>query len=122
MGNTWPLGSSPLHYPLGNKCNSIESSNPPYLVASGYPHYLSNPSSEPGTSLAVQWLRLSTSTAAGEGSIPSQGTKILYAVCHGQKKKKSSQPTEASFTIVSLQMKRRLRNLPKVSQTASKLG
>ena len=37
----------------------------------------------------VQWLRLCTSTAGGEGSIPSQGTKIPYAVqCGKQKPKK----------------------------------
>ena len=32
-----------------------------------------------GTSLAVQWLGLLTSTAGGAGSIPGQGTKILHA-------------------------------------------
>ena len=41
-----------------------------------------------GTSLAVQWLRLRTSTAGGTGSIPGRGTKILHAVWHGQKEKK----------------------------------
>ena len=29
-----------------------------------------------GTSLAVQWLRLSVSTAGGEGTIPGQGITI----------------------------------------------
>ena len=40
-----------------------------------------------GTSLAAQRLRLHTSTAGGEGSIPGRGIKILHAVrwC-GQKK------------------------------------
>ena len=33
---------------------------------------------EMGTSLAVQWLRLCTSTAEGTSSIPGQGTKIAY--------------------------------------------
>ena len=32
-----------------------------------------------GTSLAVQWLRLCTSSAAGAGSIPGWGTKIPHA-------------------------------------------
>ena len=32
-----------------------------------------------GTSLAIQWLGLSTFTAVAPGSIPSQGTKILQA-------------------------------------------
>ena len=32
-----------------------------------------------GTSLAVQWLVLSTLTAGARGSIPGQGTKILQA-------------------------------------------
>ena len=34
---------------------------------------------------AVQWLRLWASTAGGMGSIPGWGTKILYAMWHGQK-------------------------------------
>ena len=42
-----------------------------------------------GTSLAVQWLSLRTSTAGGTGSIPSWGTKIPRVVQCGQKKKKS---------------------------------
>ena len=42
----------------------------------------------PGTSLAVQWLGLCTSTAAGMGSILGQGTKIPEATWHGHKKKK----------------------------------
>ena len=41
-----------------------------------------------GTCLAVQWLRLHVSTEGGMGSIPGWGTKIPYAVWHGQKKKK----------------------------------
>ena len=41
-----------------------------------------------GNSLAVQWLGLHTSTAGGTGSIPGWGTRTLYAVWHGQKKKK----------------------------------
>ena len=41
-----------------------------------------------GTSLAVQWLRLHTSTAGGTVSIPGQGTKIPHAALCGQKKKK----------------------------------
>ena len=41
-----------------------------------------------GDSLVVQWLRLSTFTAVGLGSIPSQENKILQNLCHGQKKKK----------------------------------
>ena len=40
------------------------------------------------TSLAVQWLGLCASTALGAGLIPGRGTKIPYAVRHGQKIKK----------------------------------
>ena len=40
-----------------------------------------------GTSLAVQWLRLSTSIAGGAGLIPGQGTKIPHAARCGRKKK-----------------------------------
>ena len=39
-----------------------------------------------GTFLAVQWLRLRASNAGGVGSIPGQGTKILLATWHSQKK------------------------------------
>ena len=40
------------------------------------------------TSLEVQWLGLQASNAWCTGSIPVQGTKILHAMGHGQKKKK----------------------------------
>ena len=40
-----------------------------------------------GNSLAVQWLKLCTSTAGGLDSIPGQGTKIMKAVQCGQKEK-----------------------------------
>ena len=40
-----------------------------------------------GTSLAVQQLRLCTSTAGGAGSIPGGGTKFLLAAQRDQKKK-----------------------------------
>ena len=39
-----------------------------------------------GISLAVQWLELRTSTAAGAGSITGQGTKIPHGIWCGQKK------------------------------------
>ena len=42
-----------------------------------------------GTSMAVQWLGLSTSTAGDQGSIPGRGTKILQAVCRGKKQTKA---------------------------------
>ena len=38
--------------------------------------------------LVVQWLRLCPSTAGGTGSILSQGTTILHATQHSQKKKR----------------------------------
>jgi len=41
-----------------------------------------------GTSLAVHWLRLHTSTAGGMGSIPGWGTKILHATRKTWPKKK----------------------------------
>ena len=39
-----------------------------------------------GTSLAVQWLRLSAANAGGAGSSPGWGTKIPHATQQGQKK------------------------------------
>ena len=50
-----------------------------------------------GTSLAVQWLRLQTSTAGSAGSMPGQGTKIPHVLNCGQKwkkKKKKNQQEE----------------------------
>ena len=41
-----------------------------------------------GTSLAVQWLRLHTSTAVDTGSIPGRGSKIPHAMRHGPKNRK----------------------------------
>ena len=41
-----------------------------------------------GTSLAEQWIRLCAPNAAGPGSIPARGTKILQATRRSQKKKK----------------------------------
>ena len=38
-----------------------------------------------GTSLAVQWLRLCTSTKERVGSIPGLGTKIPHVAWHSQK-------------------------------------
>ena len=40
-----------------------------------------------GNSLAVQWLGLCISTVVSMGSIPGQGSNILHAMQHGQKKK-----------------------------------
>ena len=41
-----------------------------------------------GSSLLVQWLARHASTAGGTSLIRGQGTKILQATWHGQKKKK----------------------------------
>ena len=43
------------------------------------------------TSLVVQWLRLHVSNARGMGAIPDQGTKIPYAMRHGQEHRKLKQ-------------------------------
>jgi len=40
-----------------------------------------------GTFLAVQWLRLNASNAGDTGSISCWGTKMLYAILAGSKKK-----------------------------------
>ena len=40
------------------------------------------------TSLEVQWLRVHTVNVGGAGLILGRGTKILYAVQHGQRIKK----------------------------------
>ena len=50
-----------------------------------------------GTFLAGQWLRLCTSTAGVEGLIPSQGTEILRAAQHSQKKRKHSNSSSSHW-------------------------
>ena len=44
----------------------------------------------PGTSLVVQWLKLSASNAGDASSNPGRGTKIPHAVWLGQKKRKKA--------------------------------
>ena len=46
---------------------------------------------ETGTSLAVQWLRLGTSTAGGAGLIPGQGIKMPHASRPSQNKQTKQQ-------------------------------
>ena len=48
--------------------------------------------------LAVQWLGLHASTAGGTGLIPGQGTKILHAAWHGQKKTPNAPTTQNKQT------------------------
>ena len=50
-----------------------------------------------GASLAVQWLRLHTSSAGGLGSIPGQGTKILCAAWRGRNKTKQTNTIDISW-------------------------
>ena len=52
-----------------------------------------------GTSLVVQWLRLCASIAAGEGSIPGRGTKILRAEWRGQKNKSGPNGSTWGFSV-----------------------
>ena len=47
-------------------------------------------STNTGTSLVVQWLRLHTSTSGGVGLIPEQGSMILHATQCGQTKIKKN--------------------------------
>ena len=51
-----------------------------------------------GTSLAGQWLRYCTPNAGGMGSIPGQGTTILYAAGTAQKKKKKEKKNIYIYT------------------------
>ena len=52
-----------------------------------------------GTSLAVQWWKICTSTAGYMGLIPGQGTKILYAVQYGKRKRKKSHDIRNTIVI-----------------------
>ena len=58
--------------------------NPTFLSRETFPGSMI-PEEDTGTSLAVQWLRLHTSTAGGMGSIPGQGRSCMPC---SQKKKK----------------------------------
>ena len=55
------------------------------IQLNGKNHKWSNSKMHRGTSLAVQCLRLCTSTAGGMGLIPGRGTRILHATHCGQK-------------------------------------
>ena len=68
----------PLNKPIQSKCDQV------LLLTQNYWSDLCNLMCLPGTSLAVQWLRLWASTAEGPGSVPGQGTKILHASKYGQ--------------------------------------
>ena len=52
-----------------------------------------------GTSLVVQWLRLCAPNAGGMGSIPGQGTRILYTSPRGQKKKREREMSKNRKTM-----------------------
>ena len=49
----------------------------------------------PGTSLVVQWLRLSASSAGGMSLIPGQGTEIPHVTWYSQKKKQKKKRTSS---------------------------
>ena len=55
-----------------------------------------------GNSLTVQWLGLSPFTTEGWNSIPGQGTKILYAVRHGQNSNKQTTPKTNFFLLICI--------------------
>ena len=55
-----------------------------------------------GTSLVVQWLRLSASMAGDTGSISGQGTNIPYAVPPEKKKKKRKKKVRVSNRDVTV--------------------
>ena len=48
------------------------------------------------TSLAVQFLRLCASTAAGTGLLPGQGINVKDLTCHTKKRKKIMKETETN--------------------------
>ena len=51
-----------------------------------------------GNSLAVQWLRLHTSTTGDTGSIPGWGIKTLHAMWPKKKKKEREKETKISIS------------------------
>ena len=88
-GGHWGGDSTGHHSPL----------NPSHLhghgVSTRTPHTCLDQNQVPGTSLAVQWLRLHPSTSGVRDSIPDRGTKILHATWQGRK-------TEKNYKIRSL--------------------
>ena len=57
----------------------------------------------------VQWLGLCASSAGGLGSIPGQGTRILQATWHGQKK--NSHVEDNFLFSVSISPQRNISNI-----------
>ena len=70
----------------------------------------------PGTSVAVQWLKLCTLNAVSMSSTPSQGTKILHALQHFLKKKKKIHRSPLKYTWASL-VAQILKNIPAMQET-----
>ena len=72
-----------------------------------------------GAALAVQWLRLCTSTAGGMGLIPCQRTKILHVTRHDQKqtnkkirKKKNVHVKWMNYTAHKLDLNKAINGFP----------
>ena len=68
---------------------NLKKSKTRFLQKFGYIYKLTLQIEQFRTSLSVQQLRLHTSSAAGIGSIPGQGTKIWQVSWYRQEKKKS---------------------------------
>ena len=69
-----------------------------------------------GTSLAVQWLRIQSSTTEGAGLIPAWRTKILHAAQCNQKLKKKKKKDKEN---VSLALTKTLPSLDQIESVAS---
>ena len=83
----------------------------------GLPKIL-NTTTTTGTSLAIQWLRLCTSTAGVAGSIPGRGTKIPHGVWP---KNKTTTTTNEGVYLAKTLLASHLRKQNKTVRRSSKV-
>ena len=83
-----------------NHCSRLLITIPPKCQFP-YLSTTSNIKEPPGTSLAVQWLRLHASKAGGTGLTPGQGTKIPHSMARGKEKKSHIISLHSYFSVFS---------------------
>ena len=65
--------------------------------------------------MAIQWLKLCTSSVRAVGLIPGWGTKISHATKHGQKRKKNKKGVRLQLKLLFLKVQLKSR-VPKLNQ------
>ena len=110
------IAFSPRSYRYIQKCQNITKDNSIYNGHYGEHSIIRQSHSFKkynwGTSLAIQWLKLCTSSVRAVGLIPGWGTKISHATKQGQKRKKNKKGVRLQLKLLFLkvQLKSRVPN------------